>query len=177
MSATTPLLAGLLKKATIEDHEEILKASSAALKKSRTDVQAQHAHAVALLKQDRYDEALRFIQDCGQPLQERAALEHAFVLYKTGQWEEALNTLEGASGRGAQHLEAQVQYRLENSARVLDIYEEIRSKGCLMRSSTYGSMSELWRHRNSGSVSLCQKGQERMTYSSLRQRTMQHAAA
>lgn len=131
MSVTTPLLAGLLKKATIEDHEEILKASSAALKKSRTDVQAQHAHAVALLKQDRYDEALRFIQDCGQPLQERAALEHAFVLYKTGQWEEALKTLEGASGRGAQHLEAQVQYRLENSARVLDIYEEIKKQGLL----------------------------------------------
>lgn len=131
MSATTPLLAGLLKKATIEDHEEILKASAAALKKSKTDIQAQHAHAVALLKQDRYDEAVKFIQECGQPLQERAALEYAFVLYKSGQWSDALKALEGASGRGAQHLEAQVQYRLENSDKVLAIYEEIKKQGLL----------------------------------------------
>lgn len=129
MSATTPLLAGLLKKTTIDDPEEILKASAAALKKSKSDLEAQHAHAIALLKLDRYEEALKFIQDCGQPLQARAALAHAFALYKTGRWQESLKSLESSSGRGAQHLEAQVQYRLEKSVRVLELYQDITKDG------------------------------------------------
>ncbi|ETN43160.1 uncharacterized protein HMPREF1541_02318 [Cyphellophora europaea CBS 101466] len=131
MAVTTPLLAGLLKKATIDDHDEILKASAAALKKSKTDIQAQHSRTIALLKLDRYDEALEFIEESGQPLKDRATLEYAYALYKTGNFDLAAETAVKTSGRGAQHLEAQAQYRLENSARVLQIYQDIKSQGLL----------------------------------------------
>ncbi|KPI37159.1 Signal recognition particle subunit srp72 [Cyphellophora attinorum] len=126
MAATTPLLAGLLQKATIDDHDEILRASNAALKKSSSDKQAQDVQVVALIKLDRFDEAYKFIQQTGSSIQDRLPLECAYVLYKTGHLKEAADLVAKSSGRGALHLEAQAQYRLENSARALELYEQLR---------------------------------------------------
>jgi signal recognition particle subunit SRP72 len=128
MAATTPLLAGLLKKATITDHDEMLKAASAALTKSKGDQQAQLVKLVALLKLERYDEALKHLEESGSTLKERATVEHAYALYKSGQWQKAADVASQASDRGARHLEAQAQYQLENSARVLDIYNELKQQ-------------------------------------------------
>lgn len=129
MAATSPLLAGLLKRATIDDHDEYLKASRAALKKNNFDSLAQHVQVVALLYLDQYAEALRFIEEGGQSLKDKAALEYAYALYKTGNLQQAADVAAKVGGRGALHLEAQAQYRLENSARALQIYDEIRQQG------------------------------------------------
>jgi signal recognition particle subunit SRP72 len=128
MAATTPLLAGLLKKASITDHDEMLKAASAALTKSKSDQHAQFVKLIALLKLERYDEALKHLDEFGSPLKDRASVEHAYALYKNGQWQKAADVASQASDRGARHLEAQAQYQLENSARVLEIYAELKQQ-------------------------------------------------
>ncbi|RMZ89604.1 hypothetical protein DV736_g3165, partial [Chaetothyriales sp. CBS 134916] len=127
-ASTTPLLTALLKRATLDDHDEILKASNAALKKSKSDVEAQHVKVVALLRLERYDDAAKFVQECGERLKATAPLECAYAFYKTGRFEDAADLAATSSSRGAQHLEAQARYRLEDSRRAADLYQAIRRK-------------------------------------------------
>ncbi|RAL04048.1 signal recognition particle subunit SRP72 [Aspergillus ibericus CBS 121593] len=122
-------LSSLLQRASIDDHEEVLQSSNAALAKSKSDLHAQHAKAVALLKLDRYDDCLRVFEEGGDGLKKRAALEYAYALYKCGQLEPAIEVVSGLAGeRGALHLEAQASYRSEKFRRAAEIYEQL-SKG------------------------------------------------
>lgn len=102
-------LASLLQRASIDDHEEVLQSCNAVLAKSKSNLQAQHMKVVALLKLDRYEEALKTFQAGGDALKQSASLEYAYASYKCGKLEEATEALtRTASGRGASHLEAQV---------------------------------------------------------------------
>jgi signal recognition particle subunit SRP72 len=104
----TQSLNSLLQRTSIDDHEEALRSSNAALAKSKSDIQAQHVKVVALLKLDRYEDCLRVFEDGGDALKKRAALEYAYVLYKTGNLDEAIEVASRvADDRGARHLEAQ----------------------------------------------------------------------
>ncbi|KAJ5432080.1 Tetratricopeptide-like helical [Penicillium cf. griseofulvum] len=119
-------LASLLQRASIDDHEEVLQSCNAVLTKSKSDLQAQHMKVVALLKLDRYEEALKTFQAGGDALKQRAGLEYAYASYKCGKLEEATEALtRTASGRGASHLEAQVRYRAENFRRAAELYEQL----------------------------------------------------
>lgn len=98
-----------MQRATIDDHEEVLKSCNETLKKSKNDQNAQHIKAIALLKLDRYEDALRVFEAGGDALKKSAGLEYAYVLYKSGKLEEALDAVtKSGAGRGAGHLEAQV---------------------------------------------------------------------
>jgi signal recognition particle subunit SRP72 len=102
-------LSSLMQRATIDDHEEVLKSCNETLKKSKNDQNAQHIKAIALLKLDRYEDALRTFEAGGDALKKSAGLEYAYALYKSGKLEEALDTVtKSGAGRGARHLEAQV---------------------------------------------------------------------
>ena len=104
-----PSLNSLLQRATIVDHEEILQSCNEALSKSYTDIHAQHIKVIALIKLDRYEDALRVFESGGEVLKKRASLEYAYTLYKCARWEEAIEALTLTIGsRGARHLEAQV---------------------------------------------------------------------
>jgi signal recognition particle subunit SRP72 len=125
-TSTTASLSALLQKTTIEDHGEVLKLCNAALKKSKTDVEAQQVKAVALLKLDRYDEALHHFEESGEALKEKAQLEYAYTLYKTGKLEEAARIASTVGeSRGAKHLEAQATYRAENFSRTAELYNQL----------------------------------------------------
>lgn len=101
-------LAALLQRASIDDHEEALQSSNAALAKSKNDTQAQHVKVVALLKLDRYEDCLRVFEEAGDGLKKRAALEYAYALYKCSRMDEAIAVVsQVANDRGARHLEAQ----------------------------------------------------------------------
>src|SRR4051812_49117763 len=82
-------LTSLLENTTIEDHDEYLKASNAVLKTSKLDTKALHTRVVALLKLDRFDDALRALADGGDKLAQECVLERAYALYKTGKLEDA----------------------------------------------------------------------------------------
>ncbi|KAB8200358.1 SRP72 RNA-binding domain protein [Aspergillus parasiticus SU-1] len=122
----TQSLSSLLQRTSIDDHEEVLRSSNAALAKSKSDIQAQHVKVVALLKLDRYEDALRVFEEGGDALKKRAALEYAYTLYKTANLDEAIEVVsQVANDRGARHLEAQTTYRAEKFRRAADLYEEL----------------------------------------------------
>ncbi|KAE8392008.1 hypothetical protein BDV23DRAFT_59259 [Aspergillus alliaceus] len=122
----TQSLSSLLQRTSIDDHEEVLRSSNAALAKSKSDIQAQHVKVVALLKLDRYEDALRVFEEGGDTLKQRAALEYAYTLYKTGNLDEAIDVASQiANDRGARHLEAQASYRAEQFRRTADLYEDL----------------------------------------------------
>lgn len=112
----TASLNALLKAATVDDHEEILSKATDALKSSPNDTGIRNAQVVALLKLDRFDDALRVIETSSRDLQQACLLERAYALYKTGRLPEARECLRpavSAKARGALHLDAQVAYRDE----------------------------------------------------------------
>ncbi|KAE8380260.1 hypothetical protein BDV26DRAFT_290503 [Aspergillus bertholletiae] len=122
----TQSLSSLLQRTSIDDHEEALRSSNAALAKSKSDMQAQHVKVVALLKLDRYEDGLRVFEDGGDALKKRAALEYAYALYKTANLDKAIEVAsQVANDRGARHLEAQATYRAEKFRRAADLYEEL----------------------------------------------------
>lgn len=108
MASATPSLSSLLARISLDDHGEVLKAANGALKKSKGDLEAQHVKAVALIKLDRFEDALRVFEEGGDRLKERARLPHAYALYKAGILEEAESIAGSVVGdRGLSHVEAQ----------------------------------------------------------------------
>ena len=108
MASPAKTLSALLQRTSIDDHEEVLKACNSSLKQSKGDLELQHIKLVALLKLDRYDDALRVLEEGGDRLKQRVPTERAYALYKVGDFEEAKKIAKHvAEGRGARHVEAQ----------------------------------------------------------------------
>ncbi|KIW88302.1 uncharacterized protein Z519_10869 [Cladophialophora bantiana CBS 173.52] len=128
MSASLPsTLSSLLQKSTLEDHEQILSECNKALKSNGSDFGTQHVKVVALLKLDRYEDAVKFIEETAG-LKNKVELEYAYALYKNGRLKEAAELAATVKGRGAQHVEAQARYRLEDSAISSELYNRLRSQ-------------------------------------------------
>lgn len=108
MTTNSHSLTALLKQTTIDDHEAILKACNVTLKKSKGDLQVLHTKSVALLKLDRYDDALRVLEEGGDGLKKKAGPERAYALYKLNELDQARTVAESVQNdRGARHVEAQ----------------------------------------------------------------------
>lgn len=108
MAAPAKTLSTLLQRSTIEDHEEVLRTCNASLKQSKGDVELQHIKVIALLKLDRYEDALGVLEEGGVKLKRSAAIERAYALYKIGELSEAKTIAKSiAEDRGARHVEAQ----------------------------------------------------------------------
>lgn len=123
-------LATLLRSASLDDHTEILNAANAALRSNAKDKSAQVARVVALLKLDRFGDALRALEEGGEALKKNAALEYAYALYKVERLQEAQEAIQryGAKSPSMQHMEAQVAYRRGDPASAAEIYEGLASK-------------------------------------------------
>ncbi|OQO13742.1 hypothetical protein B0A48_01972 [Cryoendolithus antarcticus] len=122
-------LTSLLSKSTIEDHAEILSAAQKSITQSKggtSDVNAQRTALVALLKLDRFAEAVAFV-DTYPKLKEEARLEYAYTLYKAGRPAEAAEIAAKGSdgGRGLRHVEAQSRYRAEDFVRARELYSKL----------------------------------------------------
>lgn len=125
-------LTSLLRQSSVEDHEEALKLANAAIKASKGKhddlITAQRTRVVALLKLDRFDDALRALDEGGAPLEKLSVLEKAYALYKTGDLQGAEKLLASAGEeRGVQHLAAQVAYRAEKFEKAAGIYKKLAS--------------------------------------------------
>ena len=101
MAANSSDLSALLARLDLNDgtvdHDKILQAVNAQLAKSKNNVDLQHIRAVALLKLDRFDDALRQFEQGGDKLKQKAPLEYAYALYKTGKLDEASKVASGSS--------------------------------------------------------------------------------
>lgn len=127
--ATMSLLSSLLARTTLDDHEEILKAANEALKKSKTDIQARRTRAVALLKLDRFDDALRAFEDGDGTLRHEAQLEYAYALFKNGKYDEAAKIAKSNSTkRSFRHIESQSNYRLERFGSARECYTRLATQ-------------------------------------------------
>jgi len=118
-------LAALLQRSGLDDHEEILEAANKALKESKHDNTAQRVRLVALLQLDRYEDALRVIDEGGPGLRDAARLECAYALYKAGDLEKAEQLAAGGKQRGLEHLYGQVLYRAERFELAAHTYDEL----------------------------------------------------
>ena len=108
MATASQSLNALLKRTTIQDHAEVLEACNAGLMHSRGDLDLQHAKLVALLKLDRYEDALRVLETSGDRLKQKARFEWAYASYKVGDYKQATSVAGDVTGeRGARHVEAQ----------------------------------------------------------------------
>ena len=126
MGTATPDLSALLKRATIDDHEAILRACNASLKQTKGDLTTQHIKVVALLKLERFDDALRTLEAGGSELKHKARLENAYAFYKLGKFEEARAIVKSTpKDRGAKHLHAQTSYRQEDFSAAAELYQEL----------------------------------------------------
>ncbi|KAL8932403.1 MAG: hypothetical protein Q9211_006333 [Gyalolechia sp. 1 TL-2023] len=127
MASGAPSLDSLLRNTTLDDHEQILQACNASLKQSKKAVGILHAKVVALLKLERYDDALRVLEDGGESLKDFARLERSYALYRTGQLREARDIAQGVDDdRGARHVEAQASYRIEDFEHSAQLYDDLR---------------------------------------------------
>lgn len=129
-SNPTATLTALLRSSTIDDHEEVLKTCNAVLKSSKGNQEALHTRAVALLKLDRYEDALRALDDGGDKLAERCVLEKAYALYRLGDYSDADQVLKsnGLKSRGIKHVAAQLAYRAERFSDAAQIYKDLSSQ-------------------------------------------------
>lgn len=120
-------LSALLRASSIDDHEEMLRAANAAIKANNSDVAAEHTRVIALLKLDRFDDALRAIAEGGTKLNALCVLEEAYALYKTGKLDEATSVLQaaGIEKRSFGLLAAQVAYRAERFDDASSIYSRL----------------------------------------------------
>ncbi|KAL2047090.1 hypothetical protein N7G274_001109 [Stereocaulon virgatum] len=126
MTTATKPLSALLQRTTVTDHEEVLQACNASLRVSRNDLETQYIKFLALLKLDRYDDALRVLEESGDRLKERAGVERAYALYRIGELEKAKDAARGImDGRGARHVEAQASYRSEDFTNAAVLYKEL----------------------------------------------------
>jgi signal recognition particle subunit SRP72 len=110
MSTPHPDLASLLRQTHLSSPEDILKTANAALRTSKSDATAQQTKIVALLKLDRFEDALRVFDEAGEALKGKAALEYAYALYKCGELEKAREVAEKhttSDSRGIVHVAAQ----------------------------------------------------------------------
>ncbi|KAI9780084.1 MAG: Signal recognition particle core component [Geoglossum umbratile] len=117
----------LLSQTSLDDHAEVLRAADAVLKESRTDAEALHVKVVALLWLDRYEDALGVLEEGGDRLKAKAALEWAYALYKVGRYTDAEGVVRKAGGksRGLSHMGAQTCYRLEDFPKAAEIYKQL----------------------------------------------------
>lgn len=107
-------LTSLLKKSTLDDHDALLQAADGALKSSPNDTQAQQIKAVALLKLERYSDALTYFAHA-KDLQESLPEAYSYCLYRSGKFEEAVTAASSVQdSRGAQHIKLQAAYRAED---------------------------------------------------------------
>ncbi|CAK7204118.1 Signal recognition particle subunit SRP72 [Sporothrix eucalyptigena] len=128
MASAVNALNSLLRGTSIDDHEEALKLANAAISTGKAgsssvdQLTALHTKVVALLKLDRFDDALRTISAGGDAVAARCVIERAYALYKTGDLDAAAELSNSNDSRALKHVAAQVAYRAEDFDRAASLY-------------------------------------------------------
>lgn len=120
-------LSALLQSSSLVDENEVLAAANQSIKADENNLVAHHTKIVALLKLDRFQDAITAISEGSNALQSQCAMEKAYALYKIGEIEDASKTLFNttSSNVGFKHLAAQVAYRAERFHEASAIYDQM----------------------------------------------------
>jgi len=139
------LFSRLTLAASSNDFERVLSISNEMLKSSPNDARAARQKLVALIKLDKYKDALAFVEESTSLSAKDTLLERGFCLYKLGKCKEAQMVLKEGSGRAIQHVRAQnvlfphslshsnkQAYRMEDFATAMKLYSDLeQSKGMI----------------------------------------------
>ena len=106
-ASLSELFSNLTIAASSNDYERALTISNELLKSSPTDPRVAKAKIIALIKLDRYKDALSFMEECTFLNSKDLMLEKGFCLYKLGNGADAEKILQQGTGRGVQHIRAQ----------------------------------------------------------------------
>jgi len=143
-AALANMLSQLTIAAAMDDYEKAAKVATDVLAAEPTNVHAARQKAIALIKLDKYKDALAFLEQAATFLNApEVALERGYCLYKLGRDEEAFQVLKMGSGRAVQHVQAQnvrpllifarlsnvKAYRMEDFSTSVRIYEELAKGG------------------------------------------------
>jgi tetratricopeptide (TPR) repeat protein len=101
------MLSQLTLAAAADDHEKAVKVATDVLSADPTNAHAAKQKALALIKLDKYKDALAFLDEATFLNSAEMVLERGFCLYKLGKGDEAIEVLKGNSGRAVQHVLAQ----------------------------------------------------------------------
>jgi tetratricopeptide (TPR) repeat protein len=93
--------------ASANDYDQVLQIANDVLESSPNDDKAAKQKIIALIKLDKYKEAISYVEEATFLKSEDIALERGFCLYKLGRGEEARKVLENGSGRAIDHVRAQ----------------------------------------------------------------------
>ncbi|KAK7207407.1 hypothetical protein BZA70DRAFT_271202 [Myxozyma melibiosi] len=127
------LLANLTVHVTNEEHDSVVAVADKVLAQNPSDSKARKAKIIALVKVDRYAEALAELEK--SPEEKGLELEKAYSLYRLGKLEDANAAIDkavagevgGAALRGLKHLKAQIAYRQDKFAEAKAIYDDLSS--------------------------------------------------
>jgi len=113
-ASLSDLLSRLTLAASTNDFEQALEISNQLLNASPSDSRAAKQKIIALIKLDKYKDALAFLEECTFLNRKETILEKGFCLYKLGKGSEAQKVLEEGTGRAIQHVRAQNVYSSMN---------------------------------------------------------------
>src|SRR6266496_3976057 len=106
-ASLSELFSRLTLAASSNDFERVLAISNEMLESSSNDTRAAKQKIIALIKLDKYKDALDFLNECTFLNEKDTILERGFCLYKLGKGNEAKQVLEEGSGRAVQHVRTQ----------------------------------------------------------------------
>ena len=112
-ASLSELFSRLSLAASSNDYDEALSISNALLKLLPTDPHATKLKVIALIKLDKYKEALAFLNESASLDPKDTILERGFCLYKLGKGSDAEKVLEG-SDRAILHVLAQNVHSLNS---------------------------------------------------------------
>src|SRR5271169_3615267 len=111
-ASLSDLFSRLTVAASSNDFERALEISDELLKASPNDSRAAKQKIIALIKLDKYKDALAFLEECTFLNKKETILEKGFCFYKLGKCSEAQKVLEAGTGRAIHHVRAQNVYSL-----------------------------------------------------------------
>lgn len=132
---SSPTMVSLLHATTIND-QHIVEVADAALKSSTPEPSALATKVVALLRLDRFADALHALAEAESDADETCRLAKCYALYKTGDSDAAYAVARLSPGRGYSHIAAQLAYRDEKFRHASGIYVGLTS------SSSVGAAEE-----------------------------------
>ncbi|KAK9452104.1 uncharacterized protein V1518DRAFT_410369 [Limtongia smithiae] len=145
-ASLTELLDMLSVNVQNEEHANVLDLANKILRQNPADKKAIRAKTIALIKLERYVDALAAATGGGATHATELALERGYCHYRVGQLEVASDVVATALAskelgaierRGLIHLQAQIAYRLENFSQAKDLYSALGNESALVEGETH----------------------------------------
>ncbi|KTW29225.1 hypothetical protein T552_01181 [Pneumocystis carinii B80] len=105
-------------------HEEVIELSDRIRGVSVSDKKSIKSKIIALIKLDRYSEALYLIESEGY--EEEEVLEMVYCMFMLKKYEEAMNIAKKSNKRGIKHIMAQIAYQKDQMGKASEIYKELQ---------------------------------------------------